>query len=116
MTPKKATNKTTKALIPSRKTALARVSLATLATIPEEAVWLESRKSARTRRAYRTDVAHFMQTFDIHSPEELRKIDHRAVYAWERQLREVEGKEASTVRGDWPRCRVSLRISSSSVW
>jgi integrase/recombinase XerD len=59
---------------------------------------LESRKSARTRRAYRTDVSHFMRTFNITSPEELRQIDHRAVYAWERQLREVEGKEASTVR------------------
>jgi hypothetical protein len=31
---------------------------------------------ARTRRAYRTDVAHFMRTFDIRTPEELRKIDH----------------------------------------
>ena len=58
-----------------------------------DTVWFESRKSARTRRAYRTDVAHFMHTFNITSPAELRKIDHRAVYAWERQLREVEGKE-----------------------
>jgi site-specific recombinase XerD len=74
------------------------MSVDVLKTIPEEAVWLESRKSARTRRAYRTDVAHFMRTFNITSPEELRQIDHRAVYAWERQLREVEGKEASTVR------------------
>ena len=74
------------------------MSVEVLKTIPEEAVWLESRKSARTRRAYQTDVAHFMRTFNITSPEELRQIDHRAVYAWERQLREVEGKEASTVR------------------
>jgi site-specific recombinase XerD len=74
------------------------MSVDVLKTIPEEAVWLESRKSARTRRAYRTDVTHFMRTFNITSPEELRQIDHRAVYAWERQLREVEGKEASTVR------------------
>jgi site-specific recombinase XerD len=74
------------------------MSVEVLKTIPEEAVWLESRKSARTRRAYRTDVAHFMRTFNITSPEALRQIDHRAVYAWERQLREMEGKEASTVR------------------
>src|SRR5258706_3824067 len=61
-------------------------------------VWLASRKSARTRRPYRQDVAHFMRTFGIRSPEELRKIDHRAVMAWERLMREQEGKEASTVR------------------
>ena len=98
MTPKKAKNKTTKALVPSRARGLRRMSVDVLKTIPEEAVWLESRKSARTRRAYRTDVTHFMRTFNITSPEELRQIDHRAVYAWERQLREVEGKETSTVR------------------
>ena len=98
MTAKKRTNKTTKALVPSRANGLQRMSVDVLKTIPEEAVWLESRKSARTRRAYRTDVAHFMRTFNITSPEELRQIDHRAVYAWERELREVEGKEASTVR------------------
>ena len=98
MAPKKHPHNTTKTLVPSRKTAQVRSSLDALATIPEEAVWLESRKRARTRRAYRTDVAHFMHTFNITSPAALRKIDHRAVYAWERQLREVEGKEASTVR------------------
>ena len=32
-----------------------------LAAIPEEEVWLASQKSARTRRAYRLDVAHFMR-------------------------------------------------------
>jgi site-specific recombinase XerD len=74
------------------------MSVDVLAAIPEEEVWLASRKSARTRRAYRTDVAHFMQTFDITSAEELRKIDHRAVMAWERLMREQEGKEATTVR------------------
>jgi integrase/recombinase XerD len=98
MTPKKGTNNTIKAVVPSRKTALARVSVEALAAIPEESVWLESRKSARTRRAYRTDVAHFMRTFDIRTPEELRKIDHRAVMAWERLMREEEGKEPTTVR------------------
>ena len=39
-----------------------------------------------------------MRTFGIHSPEELRKVDHRAVMAWERLMREEEGKEATTVR------------------
>ena len=31
-----------------------------LADIPEEEIWLQKQKSARTRRAYRLDVQHFM--------------------------------------------------------
>src|SRR6266446_8104356 len=95
---KRAKEKNTRALVVSRQSAVGRVSVDALALIPEEEVWLASRKSARTRRAYRNDVAHFMKTFGIRSPEELRKIDHRAVMAWERLMREEEGKEASTVR------------------
>ena len=73
-------------------------SLAALAAIPEEEVWLASQKSARTRRAYRQDVAHFMRTLGIASPEQLRQVDHRAVIAWERIMREQEGAAPSTVR------------------
>src|SRR5215467_9627757 len=73
----------TAAVVVSSQAAPMRVSVDALAAIPEEEVWLASRKSARTRRAYRNDVTHFMRTFGIQSPEELRKIDHRAVMAWE---------------------------------
>ena len=69
-----------------------------LAEIPEEEVWLASQKSARTRRAYRLDVAHFMRALGITSPEQLRQVDHRAVIAWERIMREQQGAAASTVR------------------
>jgi len=98
MATKKASNKTTEIVAVSKESALQKVSVEALALIPEEQVWLASRKSARTRRAYRTDVAHFMQAFNITSAEELRKIDHRAVMAWERLMREEQGKEATTVR------------------
>ncbi len=74
------------------------VSLDALAAIPEEEVWLASQKSARTRRAYRLDVAHFMRTLDITSPDQLRQVDHRAVIAWERIMREQEGAASSTIR------------------
>jgi integrase/recombinase XerD len=87
-----------KAVVPSSRGSLQRLSMDQLAAIPEEQVWLASRKSARTRRAYHNDVAHFMRTFGIQSPEELRKIDHRAVMAWERLMHEEEGSQASTVR------------------
>jgi site-specific recombinase XerD len=69
-----------------------------LAAIPEEEVWLASQKSARTRRAYRQDVAHFMRALGITAPAQLRQIDHRAVIAWERMLREQERAAPSTVR------------------
>ena len=72
--------------------------LAELASIPEEEVWLASQKSARTRRAYRQDVAHFMRTLGIITPAQLRQVDHRAVIAWERTMRETEHAAASTVR------------------
>jgi hypothetical protein len=73
-------------------------SLDALAAIPEEEIWLASQKSARTRRAYRQDVAHFMRTYSITAPEQLRQVDHCAVIAWERIMREQEGAAASTVR------------------
>ena len=50
------------------------------------------------RRAYRQDVAHFMRTLGITTPKQLRQVDHRAVMAWERIMREQEGAAASTVR------------------
>ena len=68
-----------------------------LAAIPEEEIWLASQKSARTRRAYRLDVARFMRTLGITTPEQLRQVDHRAVIAWECIMREEQGA-AFTVR------------------
>ena len=73
-------------------------SLEALAAIPEEEIWLASQKSARTRRAYRLDVAHFMRTLGIATPDQLRQVDHRAVIAWERIMRELDGAAPSTVR------------------
>jgi site-specific recombinase XerD len=69
-----------------------------LADIPEETIWLQKQKSARTRRAYRLDVRHFMRTLSIATPEELRQADHKAVIAWERYMREVECAASSTIR------------------
>src|SRR5215469_15848293 len=57
-------------------------TIAALADIPEEEIWLSKQKSARTRRAYRLDVLHFMRTLSIATPEELRQADHKAVIAW----------------------------------
>lgn len=76
----------------------ARTTIEILAAIPEEAVWLAKQKSPRTRRGYQQDVQHFMRFCGLGAAEELRQVDHRAVIAWERYMRETEGAEASTVR------------------
>jgi hypothetical protein len=76
-----------------------RVStLEQLADIPEEEIWLQKQKSARTRRAYRLDVQHFMRSLGITAPEELRQADHKAVIAWERYMRETKHAASSTIR------------------
>src|SRR5262245_44663411 len=72
-------------------------TIAQLADIPEEEVWLQKQKSAHTRRAYRLDVQHFMRTLSIRTPAGLRQADHKAVIAWERYMRETEYAAASTI-------------------
>src|SRR5271170_339919 len=72
--------------------------IAGLADIPEEDIWLAKQKSKRTRRAYKLDVQHFMRTLHIKSYDELRQVDHRAVIAWERIMREKDQAEPSTIR------------------
>jgi integrase/recombinase XerD len=74
------------------------VTLDQLAEIPEEEIWLAKQKSARTRRAYRLDVRHFMRSLGVSEIDQLRSVDHRAVIAWERMQREQEGAAASTIR------------------
>src|SRR5258708_33793767 len=69
-----------------------------LAEIPEEEIWLQKQKSPRTRRAYRQDVAHFMRTLSIPSPEELRQADYKAVIAWGRFMREAEHAASAATR------------------
>jgi len=69
-----------------------------LAAVPEEDVWLAKQKSARTRRAYRQDVAHFMRTLGIATQRELRQVDHRAVILWERHMHDTEKAAPSTIR------------------
>lgn len=75
-----------------------RTRLEALATIAEEEIWLAKQKSPRTRKAYKLDVQLFLRTFGIADHNQLRQVDHRAVIAWERLMRENEGAEASTIR------------------
>ena len=69
-----------------------------LADIPEEEIWLQKQKSARTQRAYRLDVQNFMSTLGITTPAGFPQADHKAVIAWEQLMRETEGAAPSTIR------------------
>jgi integrase/recombinase XerD len=93
--PTETAPETQEALTPSRA---ASTSIASLAAIPEEQIWLAKLRSQRTRDAYRRDVRHFMATIGISTLDELRTADHRAVIAWEAVMREGEQLEASTIR------------------
>ena len=101
--PRKNRNTTTEAnapavLPPADAAPRALMTVAALADIPEEDIWLAKQKSKRTRRAYKQDVQHFMRTLNIHSYDELRQVDHRAVIAWERIMREIDKAAPSTIR------------------
>ena len=68
-----------------------------LRTIPEERVWLESQQSPQTRRAYRSDVVHFMETMGVTETAEFRKVDRMAVIAWKRKM-DQDGAKPRTAR------------------
>jgi integrase/recombinase XerD len=69
-----------------------------LATLPEEEVWLASRKSPGTRRVYAQDVQHCCRALGITSRDELRRVTRQAVIAWERYMREVQRLHPVTIR------------------
>ena len=73
-------------------------TVAQLADVPEEDIWLAKQRSARARRAYWLDAAHFMRTLGIATPAELRQADHKAIIGRERDMPEVEHAAASTIR------------------
>ncbi len=68
-----------------------------LQALPEEEFWLANQNSARTREAYRNDVAAFVRSFGIRSPEELRNIGHREVISWKNAMVEQDLK-ATAIR------------------
>ena len=72
-------------------------ALEILRAIPEERVWLESQQSPETRRAYRTDVRHFMRTIGITDTADFRKVDRMAVVAWKRRM-EADSVKPRTIR------------------
>ena len=98
--PERTPDSTTTALArpPTGELAGRPTALEVIAAIPEEEIWLAGLKSDQTRRAYRRDVAHFVETLGIRSFEELRQVTHKHVIAWRRHMTGVDGLQNSTVR------------------
>lgn len=70
--------------------------LTLLEAVPEESIWLEGHLSAATRRAYRLDVAGFMDFAGARTPDELRRVGRPMVIAWRRFLEEA-GLKSTTI-------------------
>jgi integrase/recombinase XerD len=68
------------------------LSVHLLQSVPEEDVWLAGQLSPHTRRAYRQDVAHFVATMGIKSPEELKQVGRAAVVAWQNAMKDEQAK------------------------
>jgi integrase/recombinase XerD len=73
-------------------------TLDALASLPEEEVWLASRKSRETRQAHAGDVRRFMRLLGITSREALRQVDRKIMRAYARHLREVQRLHPTTIR------------------
>src|SRR3954467_15576768 len=74
-----------------------RLSLHFLQSVPEEEIWLAGQLSPHTRRAYKRDVAHFVQSLTIRSAEELRHVNRAAVIGWQNLMKE-RGIKPRTIR------------------
>jgi site-specific recombinase XerD len=83
------------ALVPSQRSTSTSL-LGLLENVPEESVWLEGHLSPATRRAYRLDVAGFMDFTGARTPAELRRVSRPAVIAWRRSLEDA-GLKAATI-------------------
>src|SRR5438094_791097 len=73
------------------------LSVHLLQAVPEEDIWLAGQLSPHTRRAYKRDVTHFVQSMNIRSAEELRQVNRAAVVAWQNLMKE-KGVKPRTIR------------------
>jgi integrase/recombinase XerD len=77
--------------------ALTRAQFGQLAEVPAELEWLANITNAKTRRAYKIDVAEFSVFAGLRSPVELRLVTRAHVIAWRKHL-ESRNLAASSIR------------------
>lgn len=83
--------------LPTANVKTSALSVQLLQAVPEEDIWLYGQLSPHTRRAYKQDVAHFVETMHIRSADELKKVNRAVVVAWQNEM-EKQGTKARTVR------------------
>lgn len=81
----------------SSERALTAAQFQGLADLPAEAEWFANIENARTRRAYRLDVADFMSFVGLARVEEFRVVNRAHLIAWRRRLEE-RALSPSTIR------------------
>ncbi|HTW65848.1 MAG TPA: tyrosine-type recombinase/integrase [Bryobacteraceae bacterium] len=84
-------------LVPALKPALTPAQFGELADVPPEVEWLANLTNAKTRRAYKNDVAEFLHFASLKDYAALRSITRAHVIAWRRDL-EFRGLEPSSIR------------------
>lgn len=85
------------ALVLETRSGHLRPNVELLREVPEEEVWLQGQRSEQTRRAYKTDIRHFIEALGVRSRDELRRVDRAAVIHWQRAM-EAEGARPRTIR------------------
>ena len=85
-------------LIPVNPASLTPAQFAQLADVPPEREWLANITNAKTRRAYKIDVAEFSAFAGLHSSSELRNVTRAHVIAWRKDLERRELEPASIRR------------------
>ena len=76
---------------------LSRAEFQGLTDVPPEAEWFANIDNAKTRRAYRIDLADFMAFTGIRTPAEIRLVTRAHVIAWRKAL-EARQLSGATIR------------------
>lgn len=84
-------------LIPIHKNGLTPAQYGALAEVPPELEWLANITNAKTRRAYRIDVAEFPSFAGLQGPEDMRAVTRAHVIAWRKDL-ELRDLSPATIR------------------
>ena len=84
-------------LVPVPKRTLTKAQYSGLADVPPEVEWLANLTNAKTRRAYKLDVAEFGTFSGLAEPSQLRTVTRAHVIAWRKDM-ETRSLSPATLR------------------
>jgi integrase/recombinase XerD len=84
-------------LVPVIQPGLTPAQFGQLADVPPEVEWLANLTNAKTRRAYKVDVAEFLAFAGLKSSAELRAVTRAHLIAWRKDM-ETRGLLPSSIR------------------